>query len=91
MIDLGKLELTVHGRNRERTHYKDCYLSPDHRDCAILMMVHEMRALLRALQVARDCLADMHDDDGCKFTDPNADGCMSCYAFEQIAEAEEEA
>lgn len=49
----------------------------------------EVARLRNALATARDCLADMHDDTGCKFTSSDAEGCMACFAFEEIAKAEE--
>lgn len=42
-----------------------------------------------ALAEARSCLADMHEDEVCRFTNPESEGCMACWAFEKIAEAEE--
>lgn len=62
MIDIDKLEMIVNGRVRERTHYQECHLIPDHRDCAILMMVRELRALRELSHIAETLLVDIRDN-----------------------------
>lgn len=53
-LDVAALRKALDERNRERTHYENCYLASNHRDCAIF-------ALLDALDAANERAGKMAD------------------------------
>lgn len=56
MIDLVKLKAALDKRdNPGRTHYAECYLASDHRDCAIAHLIEALENAHDALNKLRQC------------------------------------
>lgn len=57
-IDLDRLESYTSSTAKVRTHTDDCYLWPDHKDCAVRRLIAELRAARAELAAVDDAIAD---------------------------------